>query len=241
MNARYQMSPTRSSGIVDRESRRRSRGVGGLRVFLDSKKATTKGILSSSRFSLMSKPQLATICAEEGLPVFESDTAATIRRRLADHLIGKRLVQPPSPAAVATFAPRDVLTGQKRSTEGEQPKPKRAPTAYHAFLRQEMDRVKAAGFRGRVECIKEVARRWKLAKAVNSEGAPLMLMHSSQAGSSTDLSSDTESASEEDALIEALRSELDEAQLNASLSAYGLPIDGSTDDKIKALARAMTA
>ena len=147
-------------------------------------------------FSLMSKTQLATICAEEGLPVFDSDTAATVRRRLADHLIGKRLVQPPSPAAVATFAPRDVLTGQKRSTEGEQNKPKRPATAYHAFLRQEMDRVKAAGFRGRVECIKEVARRWKLAKAVDSPGAPLMLMmQSSQAGSSTD-PSDTDSSAQ---------------------------------------------
>ena len=177
--------------------------------------------------------------------MFESDTAATLRRRLADHLIGKRLaLKATSPTGTTeTFAPksRDVAKGKKRSAKApdDQPVPRRQATAYHTFLRQEKDRVKAAGFRGRVQIIKEVARRWKLAKAVDTPGAPLMLMHS-PAGSSTDEgSSDTDSVPE-DALVEALRSELDEAQVNASLSAWGLPIDGNIDAKIKELARAMT-
>ena len=69
-------------------------------------------------------------------------------------------------------------------------------------------RVKQAGFHGRVEIIKEVARRWKLAKQFNTPAAPLMITPSSGAGSSEEAASETDSTP--DALIDALKEELSE-------------------------------
>ena len=80
--------------------------------------------------------------------------------------------------------------------------------------------MKEAGFTGRVDILKECARRWAIHKQVGTSNAPLMLM--SEASSSSDVASEasTEAA---DGLIEAI-AELPEEELRASLAANGLPV-----------------
>ena len=157
-----------------------------------------------------------------------------MHNRLGEYLVRKLL-------APETCVP-DVAQkkkGKKRvATAAAGAPPKR--TAWHAFLKTEKDKVKATGlFPGRVEVLKEVARRWALHKRVLCNEAPLMLTHAS--GSSDEVPSDTDSSVPDDGLIEALRAELDEAQLNAALAAHGLPVDGDSETKVKSLAQAMLA
>ena len=52
--------------------------------------------------------------------------------------------------------------------------------------------------------------------------------------------SDSESDAGTEGLMEALK-ELDDAELNASMAAYNLPIEGDVTDKLRALAEAMMA
>ena len=73
-------------------------------------------------------------------------TIDELKRRLGDHLVAQM------------FTPN----GKKRAnptsdTAGADPK--RPPTAWVTFLREEKDRVKEAGFTGRVDIIKQCARR----------------------------------------------------------------------------------
>ena len=187
--------------------------------------------MSSTPFS---EDLLRGACLSHGLS--GDGNTAELHARLGDYFVCKLL------APETCAPPPDVMEkkgGKKRAEAGSgEQRPKRAATAWHAFLKTEKELVKASGFHGRVAVLKEVARRYALAKRVNTGAAPLMLQHS--AGSSTDALSDTDSVPE-DGLIEALRDELDEAQLNASLSSYRLPIEGDTEAKLKTLARAMMA
>ena len=52
---------------------------------------------------------------------------------------------------------------------------KRPPNAWYHFLAAEKERVKQAGFHGRVAILKECARRWAIHKRVGTSSAPLML------------------------------------------------------------------
>ena len=172
-------------------------------------------------------------CLSHGLS--GEGNAAELHARLGDFFVRKLL-------APETCVP-DVVTekkkGKKRAAAaaGEQP-PKRAATAWHAFLKAEKELVKASGlFHGRVAVLKEVARRYALAKRVNTDAAPLMLQHSA-VGSSDEVDSETDSVPE-DGLIEMLRAELDEAALNAALAVHGFPVDGETEAKLKSLAQVM--
>ena len=175
-------------------------------------------------------------CLSHGLS--GDGSAAELHARLGDFFVRKLL-------APETCAPPADVTekkkGKKRAAAAaSEQRPKRATTAWHAFLKAEKELVKASGFHGRVAVLKEVARRYALAKRVNTDAAPLMLQHSA-VGSSEEVASETDSSMSDDGLIEALRAELDEAQLNAALAAHGLPVDGDSETKFKSLAQAMLA
>ena len=110
---------------------------------------------------------------------------------------------------------------------------KRPLTAWHAFQRTEKDRVKQAGFHGRVAIVREIARRWKLFKQVGTSNAPLMLGHSSDEASS-------EAESVPDGLVTAL-ADLSPEELSHALQAQGIEDTGDRDTNVAALARAMVA
>lgn len=195
--------------------------------------------MSSTTTVAFSEDLLRGACLSHGLS--GDGTAAELHARLGDFFVRRLL-------ASETCAP-DVVTDKKKGKKraaptataaGEQPR-KRAATAWHAFLKTEKEKVRSAGITGRVDIIKECARRYALHKKVLCNEAPLMIMDAASAGSSTDAAlSDTDSSiPEEDGLLEALRAELDETAVNAALAAYGLPIDGDTEAKFKSLAQAM--
>ena len=106
---------------------------------------------------------------------------------------------------------------------------KRPATAWHAFQRTETDRVKQAGFHGRVAIVQEIARRWKIFKQVGTSHAPLMLGHTSDEASS-------EASS--DGLVAAL-ADLTPEELSHALHVQGIHDAGDRDTNVAALARAM--
>ena len=167
-------------------------------------------------------------CAAHGLD--RNGTEEELRRRLGDYLVAQLFATKPKSKRASTSTPA----------------PKRPATAWHAFLREEKERVKESGFHGRVAILKECARRWALAKRVNTSEAPLMLMSgeatsgeaTSEASSSSEAASDTESVP--DGLIEAIK-DLPAEEVHASLAAHGLTIESDHDVNVVALARAMLA
>ena len=115
----------------------------------------------------------------------------------------------------------------------------RGAGGWYAFMKSEKANVLASGFTSRADVLKELARRWKLAKLVGTSAQPLALPPPSQ--SSTDaepaVASDSEDA---DGLVDALK-ELDEAELNAAMAAHSMPVNGDHEEKARALARVMMA
>ena len=161
-------------------------------------------------------------CLSYELPVNDGDTADDLTQRLGLHLVTK-LLKP------------DVKKRKATST------PSRSASAWYAFMRNEKANVLAAGYITRGEQIKEIARRYKIAKTVGTPAAPLALMPPSDKETEpTSPLAQPAADSALDGLVEAL-TELDSAELNAAMAAHGLPIDGEEEEKIAALARAMMA
>ena len=167
-------------------------------------------------------------CLLHELPVNDGDTAEDLTQRLGLHIVTK-LLKPDVKKRKATSAPS------------------RSASAWYAFMRSEKPNVLASGFTTRAEQIKEIARRYKIAKTVGTSGAPLALMMppsdtDTEPTSPLALMPPSESDADEatDGLMYALK-ELDQAELNAAMAAHGLPIDGSEEEKVAALARAMMA
>ena len=166
-------------------------------------------------------------CLSHLLPVNDGDTAEDLTQRLGLHLVTK-LLKPDVKKRKATSAPS------------------RSASAWYAFMRSEKPNVVAAGFTTRAEQVKEIARRYKIAKTVGTSSAPLALMPPSDSDAETSsplaLMQPSESDADEatDGLVQALK-ELDAAELNAAMAAHGLPIDGNDEEKIAALSRAMMA
>ena len=167
-------------------------------------------------------------CLSHSLPVDDGDTAEDLTQRLGLHLVTK-LLKP------------DVQKKRKATSA-----PSRSASAWYAFMRSEKPNVVAAGFTTRAEQIKEIARRYKIAKTVGTSSAPLALMPPSDSDADTSsplaLMPPSESDADEatDGLVQALK-ELDAAELNAAMAAHGLPVGGSDEEKIAALADAMMA
>ena len=167
-------------------------------------------------------------CAAHGLD--RNGTEEELKRRLGDYLVAQLFTAPQKHKS-------------KRASSTSTTAPKRPATAWHAFLREEKERVKESGFHGRVAILKECARRWALAKRVNTLEAPLMLMvageSTSQASSSSsDAASEAESVP--DGLIEAIH-DLPTQEIHASLAAHGFPVDSDRETNVATLARAMMA
>ena len=166
-------------------------------------------------------------CLSHLLPVNDGDTAEDLTQRLGLHLVTK-LLKPEVKKRKATSAPS------------------RSASAWYAFMRSEKPNVVAAGFTTRAEQVKEIARRYKLAKKVGTSSAPLALMPPSDSDAETSsplaLMQPSESDADEatDGLVQALK-ELDAAELNAAMAAHGLPVGGSDEEKVAALAEAMMA
>ena len=167
-------------------------------------------------------------CAAHGLD--RNGTEEELKRRLGDYLVAQLFATKPKSKRASTSTPT----------------PKRPATAWHAFLREEKERVKESGFHGRVAILKECARRWALAKRVNTSEAPLMLMsgEATSGEAASEASSSSEAASEADpvpdGLIEALK-DLPAEEIIASLAAHGLPIESDPEANVAALAHAMVA
>ena len=148
--------------------------------------------------------------------------------RLGAHLVSQLLNSEASAAAHVDKKKRPTSAGAAGST------PKRPMSAWHQFLRTEKELVKAAGgFHGRVEVLRECARRWRLAKRVGTSDQPLMLSWTKEDGAS---SSDTDSIP--DGLLQALR-ELPREEIASSLEANGFEVDDNMEVNIMSLARSM--
>ena len=147
--------------------------------------------------------------------------------RLGKHLVSQLLI--PEASAHVGKKKRPMSAGASGFT------PKRPMSAWHQFLRTEKELVKAAGgFHGRVEILRECARRWRLAKRVGTSDQPFMLSWSKDDGAS---SSDTDSIP--DGLLQALR-ELPQEEIASSLEANGLKVeDDNLEVNVMALARSM--
>ena len=175
--------------------------------------------------STPSYDMLVGACAAHGLG--REGDAATLRRRLGDHLVAQ------------LFA--GTVGGKRAGPAGPRTSPsaaKRPATAWHAFLKGEKERVKAAGFAGG-EVQRECARRWALFKRVSGPDAPLMLGEPAAAGSSTAASS---TASDDDGgtLLEALQA-LEADEVKEALEAHGLPAPEEHAANVAALAAALLA
>ena len=178
-----------------------------------------------------SQEMLIGACAAHGLA--RTGTQEELQKRLGDFLVAKLLFGEPK----ATNGGRKrVSVGSGSSSGSSATSPasgKRPATAWQAFQRTEKQRVKAAGFHGRVEIVKEIARRWKLFKNVGTSNAPLMLEHSS------DATSEVESVP--DGLVTAL-ADLSAEELSTALQAHGIEDTGDDHEtKVANLARAMLA
>ena len=167
-----------------------------------------------------SAEMLAGACMAHGLD--GTGTAEELHSRLGTHLVAKLL---------SAHVPK---RGKRKAEDGTST-PKRSAGEWRAFAKAERPKVMASGFTGRAETIQEIARRWKIFKSVGTSTAPLAL----PAPSGSD--SDSDGSAPEQGLLDLLAQELNPAELNAALAAHGLPIDGSDDEKLKALATAMMA
>ena len=174
--------------------------------------------------SLPSKEMLIGACAAHGLD--RTGTQEELRRRLGDHLVSQLLFG-------THVGPKRPLYSPPRASSAATDNNKRPATAWHAFQRAEKERVKAAGFHGRVAIVQETARRWKLHKQVGTSNAPLMLGHSSDEASS-------EADSVPDGLVVAI-ADLSPEELSHALHARGIEDAGDRDANVAALARAMVA
>ena len=145
--------------------------------------------------------------------------------RLGAHLVSQLLN--PSDAAHVDKKKRATSSGDSGAT------PKRPMSAWHHFLRTEKELVKQAGYHGRVDILRECARRWALAKRVGTSDQPLMLQAPSDDGAS---SSETDSIPE--GLLQALR-ELPQEEIASSLAANGLEAEDDMEANVMALARSM--
>ena len=175
--------------------------------------------------SVPSKEMLIGACAAHGLD--RTGTQEELRRRLGDHLVSQLLFG----TDVGPVGPKRPLYSPPRGSAATDNN-KRPATAWHAFQRSEKERVKQAGFHGRVAIVQETARRWKLHKQVGTSSAPLMLGHASDEGS--------EAESVPDGLVTAL-ADLSPEELSHALEARGIEDAGDHDANVAALARAMLA
>ena len=147
----------------------------------------------------MSQPTIEMLvgaCAGRGLD--QDGGYEELYRRLGDHLV------------------REMFSKKKRKRTSET----RKPTAWHAFLRQEKERIKLSGVQGRVEVIKEAARRWKLFKQVGTDDAPLMIQ------------------AQDDELVSNLM-ELPVAEVKNALVVHGLSVQEAHEANVHALALAL--
>ena len=177
-----------------------------------------------------SQEMLIGACAAHGLA--RTGTQEELQRRLGDFLVAQLLFGEPK----ATNGGRKRVSAGSGSSSGSSATSpasgKRPATAWQAFQRTEKQRVKDAGFTGRVDIVKEIARRWKLFKNVGTSNAPLMLEHSSEDTSEVE--------SVPDGLVMAL-ADLSAEELDTALQAHGIEDTGDHETKVANLARAMLA
>ena len=147
--------------------------------------------------------------------------------RLGAHLVSQLLNPEASAAAHVDKKKRPTSAGATGAT------PKRPMSAWHHFLRTEKELVKAAGFHGRVDILRECARRWALAKRVGTSDQPLMLQ-----APSSDESVSEEAPSIPEGLLQAIR-ELPQEEIAASLEANGLEVEVDLEANVMALALTM--
>jgi hypothetical protein len=172
--------------------------------------------------SMPSKEMLIGACAAHGID--RTGTQEQLHRRLGDHLVSQLLFGTDVGSKRPLYSPP---RGSAATASNKRP-----ATAWHAFQRTEKDRVKAAGFHGRVAIVQEIARRWKLFKQVGTSNAPLMLGHTSDEAS--------EAESVPDGLVVAI-ADLSAEELSHALEAQAIEDTGDREANVAALARAMLA
>ena len=157
----------------------------------------------------MSRASLATACLEEGIAVFDSDTPSALRRRLGDHLVGKRLAR-------STPEPTPEPAAKKRRT---------GPSPWNVFVKEERASILAAGIKGR-ELVAELSRRWALKK--NGQVAPPPMLMLTMSPEVQDVAH----------LIDGL-SNMSPTSIRAELALHGESVDGDKEALITRLALRM--
>ena len=160
----------------------------------------------------LSRVELASACVDHGLASYGTKTDLT--HRLGTHLVEKKLGKATTHGAKRTS--QDVKVAVPKRA-------KRPLTRWQSFMKSEMPNIKAAGFTGLVPTIKELGRRWRLVKKVNTPEGPLFLVDKQR---------------EVEQLAEAIR-DLPEAEVNHALVVHGEVVSDSADDNAARLASAL--
>ena len=160
----------------------------------------------------LSRSVLATACIAEGLPSY--GTKFELTHRLGTHLVERKL-------GVA------AADGKKRASSDvpdiQMKRTKRPLNSYQRFMKSEMPNIKASGVTGLTDSMKELARRWRLAKQVGTSSEPLLL--SDKQGEVKGLASVLE--------------DLPPVEVNEALAAHGEPVSSSSSVNAERLASAL--
>ena len=159
----------------------------------------------------MSRAALATACIEENLAVYETDTAAALRKRLGHHLVEKRLGQ-------STAAPvqEEQPAAKKRRT---------GPSPWNVFVKEERASILAAGIKGK-ELTAELSRRWAAKKSGLNTPPPMLMLT---------MSPEVQDVAH---LIDGLSS-MSPTAIRAELALHGEGVDGDKEALITRLALRM--
>ena len=145
-------------------------------------------------------------CAANNLD--RSGTLKDLNRRLGDHLVIQLLFgKGKGKRAASTFA-EDPTDQQSWSAK------------WYAFQKKENANAKASGFTNRIDIVREIARRWKIHKNVNTSRG-LLMIGNSVSTTETDSSLDT-------AIVPIASPEINPA-VGTPITSPGIPIVSNSD------------
>ena len=175
----------------------------------------------------LSRATLAAACADHGLACYGSKLDLT--HRLDTHLVEQKLGA-------------QLVTGKKRAASDvatlDQKRVKRPVTKWQAFMKSEMPNIKASGYMGLTDCIKELARRWALVKKVGTSKQPLFFSDTgggNAGGNVVGTMSDAQGIDELGALADVIK-DLPHAEVKDALVAHGQPVSESAAANAQRLA-----
>ena len=172
--------------------------------------------------ALPSYDRLVRACA--ALDIDTSGDAAALHARLGAALVA-RLLDVPAPTTPPPTPARSPPGAPERRSGGEKRPLSEAAARWHAFARHERPLVLQAGFTANADVIKEISRRFKLAKRVGTAAQPPMLEAPSEGDSASDSSG-----------VVALLDDVGDGEIASALAAHGLEPTSDADADRAALA-----